>query len=250
MPLRVRGTARLVRKALVEQAAIGRIGEPIRPVNVLDHVVGRGERLAREAVGQHRRRTVQLVADHAPAGVLAGDLAALLVEAVAVGIVARRAEGGDVSVLIEPPHLAVVGNVAPDQIPADRVPGRPLRPEGSGPEAADRAVRDDVGLEGRIEREHVWIGEVGGGRCTGAEIARRSRHRAGRRGLGRSRTGRGQDGAHTCEDRAARGRSGSRSRRISGSAAYPLPHAIPPVRVRRSVVAPCPRMGPESCSRQ
>jgi hypothetical protein len=59
---------------------------------------------------------------------LAGELSALEVERVAIGIVGRISEYGDVAIILRPSHLPVIGNVAPDEIAALRAPGRAFGP--------------------------------------------------------------------------------------------------------------------------
>src|SRR5439155_1151201 len=73
--------------ALVELAAVRRIGEPVAAVRMRDDVVGRVEPLAVVLVGDERDGPVVLVAHHAPGQVLARELAALEVERVAVAVV-------------------------------------------------------------------------------------------------------------------------------------------------------------------
>ena len=144
------------------------------------HVVGRVEPLAVEHGRDDARRPVELVAHHAPGDVLAGELAALEVERVAVAVVRRRAEHADVAVVLDPPELPVVRDVAPHQIAALRAPRRPFRPERAGPQPLDRGVRLPQAVEGGLHGEHVGIGEVGGGCPAGAEVARGAGDRAGR----------------------------------------------------------------------
>ena len=103
-------------------------------------------------------RAVVLVADHAAVAVLAGELAALVVEGVAVAVVGGLRNSADVAVLLEPAHLAVVGDVAPDQVLADAVPGRPFGPERAGVEALDRRVADLVFGEALVEHDDVRVG--------------------------------------------------------------------------------------------
>jgi hypothetical protein len=57
-----------------------------------------------------------LVAHHAPGEVLAGELAALEVEGVAVAVVRRAAEHRDAAVVLEPAELTVVRDVAPHEV--------------------------------------------------------------------------------------------------------------------------------------
>ena len=58
-------------------------------------------------------------------------------------------------VVVDPPELDVVGDVAPQQVAADRAPGRPLRPGRARVEALDGGVADLVPLETGVERHHV-----------------------------------------------------------------------------------------------
>ena len=90
-----------------------------------DGVVGGVERLAVEVVGQDGGLAVVLVADDPAVAVLAGDLPALAIEGVAVGVTGRVTHHADVAVLLEPAELDVVGDVGPDQVLAHAVPGRP-----------------------------------------------------------------------------------------------------------------------------
>src|SRR2546423_351858 len=75
-----------------------------------------------------------------PRAVLAGELAPLEVEGVAVGVVRRAAEDRAPAVVLRPAELPVVGNVAPHQIPPLTAPGRSLRPERPRPQTQDRGV--------------------------------------------------------------------------------------------------------------
>src|SRR4029077_6881692 len=103
----VAGTSGDIRFALIELAAVRRIGEPVAAVGMGDDVVGRVEFLAAEIVGEHGGGAVILVAGHAGGGGPAGELAAIEVERVAVGVVGGRAENADVTVVLRPSHLAV-----------------------------------------------------------------------------------------------------------------------------------------------
>ena len=63
-------------------------------------------------------------------GPLGGDLPALEIEGVAVAFVGWFAELlRDMAVIVEVTKLTVVGNVAPDEILANRVPGRTFSPQ-------------------------------------------------------------------------------------------------------------------------
>ena len=97
-----------------------------------DDVVGRVERLALPLVGQDGDLAVVLVADHARgcrARRRAGGLRSRrCCRCVVAGVLRKYA---DVAVFFEPAHLAVVGNVAPDQVAARRRSRPALRPRAS-----------------------------------------------------------------------------------------------------------------------
>jgi hypothetical protein len=166
--------------ALVELAAIGGIGEPVAAVGVGDDVVGRVEGHALEFVGQDGDRAVELVAHDAAGEVFAADLAAFVIEGVAVGIVRRHPEGRDVAVLREIAQLAVVGDVGEDEELADAVPRRPLGPERAGPEPLDRRVGLGEAVEGGIDGDNVGVPEIDVGGCVGPELAPGRRDRGER----------------------------------------------------------------------
>ena len=140
------------------QDAIARVGEPDGAIRMHHDIVRRVERLAVPLIGQHRNRAVRLVAHHAPVQMLAGKLAPLVVERVAIAVGAGIAVGADVAVLFEPAHLRVVGDVAPHQIAASARPRRTLGPQHTGPQPADRRVVDFVFGEALVQRQDVRIG--------------------------------------------------------------------------------------------
>jgi len=90
--------------------------------------------------------------------VLAGDLTALEVERVAVAVAGRFAKHAHMAVLFQPPQLDVVGNVAPQEIPANATPRRPFRPQRAGMQALDRGVAKLVLLEPRVQHLDVGVG--------------------------------------------------------------------------------------------
>src|SRR3954453_4886714 len=106
-------TARGVGRPFVERPAIGRMGEPLAAVRMRDDVVRRVQLLAVVIVAKHGRGAVMFITRHPPGQMFAGKLTALEIERVAVGIVGRRAEHADATVVFAPAHLPVVGNVAP-----------------------------------------------------------------------------------------------------------------------------------------
>ncbi len=90
--------------------------------------------------------------------VFARKLAPFEIERVAVAEAGWRAEDGDAAVLFDPTHLAVVWNVAPDQIAAHSAPGHTFSPKRSCVEALDHRVPDDVFAEAIVERDDVGVG--------------------------------------------------------------------------------------------
>src|SRR5208282_5270364 len=138
---------------VVEERAIAGIGEPDAAVGVDDGVVRCVERLAIEAIGQDGRLAVVLVADDAAVAVLAGDLAALTVERVAVGVAGGVADDADVAVVLDPAELDVIGDVGPDEVLTNAVPGGALGPEHARVQASDGGIADlDLG-EALVENE-------------------------------------------------------------------------------------------------
>ena len=137
--LLVARTARDIGHPFVDLSAVRRIGEPVAAVRMAGDVVRRVQPLALERIGDHRYRSVVLVAHDAAAGVLARQLAPLMIERVAVAVARRLAEDGDTAVILEPSHLPVVRDVAPDQILPLAVPGRSLAPHRRRSTAAESA---------------------------------------------------------------------------------------------------------------
>jgi hypothetical protein len=111
---------------------------------------------------------------------LAGELPALKIEGVAVAVVRRHAEYADLTVLLDPAQLAVVGDIAPHQIPALAVPGRALAPQRTGPQALDRRITLHILREQRIDDDDVRVEPVDIRRRVGAELSWRARHYARR----------------------------------------------------------------------
>src|ERR1039458_1858766 len=93
---------------------------------------------------------------------LAGELAALVVEGIAVAVTRGLAHDADVAVVFQPAQLAVIGNVAPDAVTRDAVPRRTLGPQVAGIKPLNRRIAD-LGLELLVEDHNV-----------GVRIARRS----------------------------------------------------------------------------
>ncbi len=143
---------------VVAHDAVGGVGEPDAAIGMDHDVVGGIERLALELVGDHGDGAIVLIARHAPRAVLAGELPAFEIEGVAVAVAGGVAVDGDVAVLFEAAELAVVGDVAPEEEVALRVPGRPLRPARAGVEAFDGGAADFVFFEAGVEGDDIGVG--------------------------------------------------------------------------------------------
>ena len=121
------------------------VAEPDRIVGFDDDIVGAGQPLALEAVGQHGDRAVIFGAGQVLRVVLAGDEPALAVAGVAVGIVRRLAEHADRAGLLLPFHDPVVRDVAEQQIAAVAEPHRPLGKAHAAGDPLDRGVAEHRG---------------------------------------------------------------------------------------------------------
>ncbi len=114
---------------ILHQRAIAGVGEPDRAVVGVHHRVVRGvELLAVDLLGEHGRLAVVLVAHDLAGAMLAGDLAALVVERVPVAVPRRVPVRRHAPVFFNPAHLHVVRDVAPHQVLAIAVPRRPFGP--------------------------------------------------------------------------------------------------------------------------
>src|SRR5213075_2712266 len=102
--------------------------------------VGGIEAVAVPLIGKHGDAAVVLVTDHAAVAVFARELPALVIESVPIAVAGRVAEHAGVAVLIEPSHLAVVGDVAPNQITALPAPRRALGPQHAGAQPLNGSV--------------------------------------------------------------------------------------------------------------
>src|SRR6266404_447316 len=72
---------------VAHQAAVARIGKPDSPVGMHNHIVGCVKGLSLPFLCKHSDRAVVLITHDAASGVLAGNLAALEIEGVAVAVV-------------------------------------------------------------------------------------------------------------------------------------------------------------------
>src|ERR1044071_9853924 len=99
-----------------------------------------------------RRKNVNAVVTVArPAG--RGPDVAVDVAADAIG--APIAAYGERAVLIEQPHLSIVGDVAPDQVTPDAVPGAAFGPQGASPEFLDGCAADFIAGESLVEHDDI-----------------------------------------------------------------------------------------------
>src|SRR5207249_4984567 len=102
---------------------------PDAAVGMGHHVVRRIEPLAVPRIRDHGDRTVELIANDPAGQVLAGQLAALEVEGVPVAVVRWTAKDADVTVILQPAELPIIGDVAPEQVATLGAPGRALGPQ-------------------------------------------------------------------------------------------------------------------------
>src|SRR5439155_16971144 len=131
-----------------------------------------------------------LPAHDAPVEILAGELATLEVEGIAVGVVGRLAERRYPAVLPDVAVLRVAGDVAEHEVLPLARPGRPLGPLRPGPQPLQRDVAGHQRAERRIDHDDVGVGVVRG--VAWRPVARRAGVRAGLRPdlPGRRRRGR------------------------------------------------------------
>ena len=117
-PVRIGGTAGIVRPALGQPVAIGRVGEPDRAIRMRHQIVRRIERFAVELIGDHRHRSVMFPAHHAAKVILRGNLPPLQIERVAVGVARRLAKWRDALVVPQETILRVANHVAEHEVMA------------------------------------------------------------------------------------------------------------------------------------
>jgi hypothetical protein len=77
-------------------------------------IIRRIETLATVRVSDDSDRAVVFVTHYSSVQVLAGKLASLKVEAVAIAVVGRHPEDADVTILLKPPQLPIVWDVTPN----------------------------------------------------------------------------------------------------------------------------------------
>ena len=120
--------------------AVGRVGEPDGPVGSHDDVVGTVESLTVESIGDDGDGSVVFGSSHSTVAVLATDQPALAVERVPIGEAGRLPEESDAARHLVPAQHAVVGYVAPHDVPAGGDVDRPLRPSASVVQPLDPRV--------------------------------------------------------------------------------------------------------------
>ena len=131
-------------------AAVAGIGEPDRAIALVHYcVVWCVERFTVEARREDGFGSVVFESNHPAVAVLAGNLAALIVERVAVAIAAGFAEEGHPVVVLDPAHLQIVWNVAENKVAPDAVPSAALGPKrvGVGVKALEGCVAELVLVE-------------------------------------------------------------------------------------------------------
>src|SRR4029079_16307807 len=93
---------------IVSQNPVHGVSKPDRAIWMHHDIVGRIQPLALEFIGDHGYGPAIFVARDAASAMLAGKLAALKIEGVAVAISRGTAEHADAIVLFPPPHLHVI----------------------------------------------------------------------------------------------------------------------------------------------
>jgi len=139
----VDGFLQLMRSLLafvVALRAVAWIGKPDTAIRVHDHIVWSVELLAVELVSKNSDGAIVFIARHTPRQVLAADLAALIIEGVAIGIVARVVDGADVVVLIKHPEMDIVRDVRPHHVLANAIPGDTFGPKHPGMQTLHRNI--------------------------------------------------------------------------------------------------------------
>jgi hypothetical protein len=124
--------------------AVRRVCEPDRSIGSHHDIVRTVERLALEVVGDDADRSVVLGTADASGAMLARDHSALSVKRVAVREPRGLAVHADIARGLVPPQHAIVGDVAPHQVPAGRKVDRPFRPSAVAVQALDACVAATV----------------------------------------------------------------------------------------------------------
>jgi hypothetical protein len=136
---------------IVVEDAVARIGEPDGPIGPDGDVIWRIEPLACNSIGQNGDPAVEFGSRDTARQMLAGDEPSLIVDSVAIRVVAGRAEYRCVSAGIVVAHHPVVGDVRENQIAPGGKPGRPLQPAATRPKPLDASVTDEAAFKARVE---------------------------------------------------------------------------------------------------
>jgi hypothetical protein len=120
----------------------------------------------------HGHGAIVLVSDDTPAAMLTRYLPALMVECIAVAVVRWRPEHRHPVVVLDPTQLAVVRDIAPDQITPLSAPRRSLVVHPSREEPMDPRVVHPKSGEVRVDGDDVRV-RVRHRARAGSEITRR-----------------------------------------------------------------------------
>src|SRR5579864_3073791 len=114
-------------------------------------VVRRVQWFSIPVIGQNTDGAVVLKSDHPSRVMFARDQPAFEIEGAAVGVVRGLPEHAHVSIFIDASKLAIVGDIAPNQISSAGVPGTAFGPARAGPEPLNGCVDDLVASKPIVE---------------------------------------------------------------------------------------------------
>ncbi len=142
---------------VVRQDAVTGIREPYAAVRMHDDVIRGVEGFTLPAIRQDGHRSVMFVADDAAGVVLAGKQATFPVKGVSVAVVGRVVENADVTILLEPSHMHIIGNIAENKVAPAAIPCGSFGPKQSGVQPLDGGAFNPVLFEPFVEGDDVWI---------------------------------------------------------------------------------------------
>src|SRR6516165_5708646 len=116
-----------------------------------DDIVGRVKWFSIPAISQDGDVTVVLKAHDSPRIMFAADQSSFVIKRTAVGIIRRLTEYADVSVFVQTPELAIIGNIAPDQVPSPGIPSTTFGPGCTGPEPLNSGIDQLVAGESVVQ---------------------------------------------------------------------------------------------------
>ena len=145
---------------VVHQTAITGIRKPNPPVRMHHDVIGRVEFLPAKTIGQDGRLAITFIPDDSPVPMFAGKLPPLEVKGVSIAVSTGLSKVVHPAIVLNPSQLAIIGNVAPDQVLSYAVPSRPLGPKHvrTGIYSADGCIAQTIFPESRIQDQNVGIG--------------------------------------------------------------------------------------------